>query len=109
LGGLVAVVALESCVVFWVDWEGGWVLGIVVVNARLGRDVEGLRGATRRDREDIRMIVRFTGTIVVIGGESDSEVWFLVVCGGRKAAFDSDQKTRRMDSRNRDPADYRMG
>jgi len=52
-----------------------------VVNARLGRDVEGLRGATRRDREDIRMIVRFTGTIVV--------VWLLVVCGGRnlKATF----------------------
>ena len=74
MGGLVAVVAFESWALFWVDWEGGWVLGIVVVNARLGRDVEGLRGATRRDREDIRMIVRLTGTIVV--------VWILLVCGG---------------------------
>jgi len=84
------VVALESWALFWVDCEGGWDLGIVVVNARLGRDVEGLRGATRRDREDIRMIVRFTGTIVVIGLESDSEVWLLVVCdGGRKATFNT--------------------
>ena len=82
MGGLVAVVAFESWALFWVDWEGGWALGIVVVNARLGRDVEGLRGATRRDREDIRMIVRLTGTIVV--------VWILLVCGGGgKATFNT--------------------
>ena len=73
------VVALESWALFWVDCEGGWDLGVVVVNARLGRDVERLRGARRRDREDIRMIMRFTGTIVV--------VWLLVVCGSRNPTF----------------------